>query len=269
MSKIDVSELGLEVTRFCTLECIHCLRGNRKKEFISSEVIEVAFKNINCVEKLLITGGEPLLAINAIKKIIYEIRKNNVRIEKITIITNATILHNKQIELLDELKLLCNEFNILISFDKFHLMEIENKEYLEENKRILEILKERYNAKLYGYPYETEWNVMVQPIGRAANITQEYLDKINATGEPSRYVLFPKLINHCYYKKDDYLSGGIYISVNGMLVTDGIPFDEEDAQDEKFNILRNGFLESINNRINDSDFQNCYKKLLEKTKNNK
>ena len=251
MNKINVSLLGLEVTRFCTLECLHCLRGDYKKEYISDEVIEKSFEYIKHIDKLLITGGEPFVAIKALRKIIDMLKISDISVGKITIVTNATVLYDKQIELLDELRLLCKELEILISFSKFHLMELENKGHLETEKRNTEILKNRYNASLYGYPFDTAYKVIIYSVGRAAKLTQEYLDKINSIGEPSNYVLWNNRLNNCYYECDEYLSGNIYVSVNGTLVTNGLPFDEEDEQDEKYNILNTGLLEAINNRINE------------------
>lgn len=250
MNKLNVSLLGLEVTRFCTLECPHCLRGDYKKEYITDEVIEKSLKYIKHIDKLLITGGEPFVAIKALRKIIDLLKISDISINKITIITNATVLYDKQIELLDELRNLCKEFEILISSDKFHLIELENKGYLEIKKRNTEILKDRYSAELYGYPYNI-FGEIISSIGRATKLTQEYLDKINSIGEPSKYVILSKNVSNCYYESGGYLSGNIYVSVNGTLVTEGMSFDEEDEQNERYNILQNGFLRAINNRIKD------------------
>ena len=77
---MKLEKLYLEVTRMCTLECEHCLRGNREKEFMSLETIRNVFSNVKEVDTLLITGGEPLIAIKQISEIIKAIYNNNVKV---------------------------------------------------------------------------------------------------------------------------------------------------------------------------------------------
>ena len=74
--------LYLGVTRICTLECEHCLRGNRRNEYMSLETIDNAFKDVKEIDTLLLTGGEPLLAIKQIREILKQIKKNNVKLSK-------------------------------------------------------------------------------------------------------------------------------------------------------------------------------------------
>ena len=41
---MKVENLYLELTRMCTLECEHCLRGDRRNEYMSFETINNVFK---------------------------------------------------------------------------------------------------------------------------------------------------------------------------------------------------------------------------------
>ena len=59
MDKLDVKNLYLEVTRDCTLECIHCYRGEKEDKYLSFDVIDKVFSGVEKIHKLLITGGEP------------------------------------------------------------------------------------------------------------------------------------------------------------------------------------------------------------------
>ena len=61
-----IETLYLEVTRMCTLECEHCVRGDRENKFMSSETINNALKDVKEIGLLFFEGGEPLLAIDQI-----------------------------------------------------------------------------------------------------------------------------------------------------------------------------------------------------------
>ena len=105
---MDVEKLYLEVTRMCNLECEHCLRGNREDLYMSDETITNALKNIKKIGTLLITGGEPLLALRQIRTIIQMIKDNNIKVDKIILITNSTILNKEILSTLKELFLISN-----------------------------------------------------------------------------------------------------------------------------------------------------------------
>ena len=64
--KLVINELLLEITRNCTLECEHCLKGDCQKFNIDDNTLNNVFKDIKSIKTLVLTGGEPLLAPNAI-----------------------------------------------------------------------------------------------------------------------------------------------------------------------------------------------------------
>ena len=78
---MKVEKLHLELTRMCTIECEHCFRGERRNEFMSINTIDNIFKDVSEVEFLLLTGGEPLLALRQIKELINIINKKNIKID--------------------------------------------------------------------------------------------------------------------------------------------------------------------------------------------
>ena len=100
MEKLDVKNLYLEITRDCTLECIHCYRGNRENKYLSFAVIDKVFSGVEKIHKLLITGGEPFLALEQLKRIAYNIQKYAIKIDRITIVTNGTVLSKEIINLI-------------------------------------------------------------------------------------------------------------------------------------------------------------------------
>ena len=75
---MKVEKLYLELTRMCTIECEHCLRGCRRNEFMSLETINNVLKDIEHIELLLLTGGEPLLALKQIKELLKVVTNYNI-----------------------------------------------------------------------------------------------------------------------------------------------------------------------------------------------
>ena len=149
MKKLDIDNLTLEVTRFCNLECIHCLRGESENKYITSNTINNLMKNINSIHLLTITGGEPLIATNSINKLISSIKTNNIKIDNIQLITNGTILSSNTLKVLKELQSISN-LHLYLSSDKFHLIELQKKELLDKYERNKKIYKELFYAKEYG-----------------------------------------------------------------------------------------------------------------------
>ena len=59
MTQLSIDSLVLEVTRWCDLECKHCLRGKRQRKSMQLPVIEALARNEIYIHGLAITGGEP------------------------------------------------------------------------------------------------------------------------------------------------------------------------------------------------------------------
>ena len=59
-----IKKLCLQVTRMCTLKCEHCLKGDGEEKYMPFETIANILKDVTEIDELLITGGEPLLAID-------------------------------------------------------------------------------------------------------------------------------------------------------------------------------------------------------------
>ena len=122
LSDIGVTDtLGLVIapTSGCNFACPYCFEGEKKTKIITDDVIESLIRFINgysSVKKLDLTwyGGEPLMAFNKIKQIIYKIKKEcHVEINSQSIITNAYLLSDKVIKEMIDLGV--NQ--IQISFD--------------------------------------------------------------------------------------------------------------------------------------------------------
>ena len=96
-----VNYLRISVTDRCDLRCVYCMKENMqflpRNEILSLEEIERLCENFIelGVEKIRLTGGEPLVRkniINLIKNL--NLKKNKTNLKEITLTTNGTLLSN-------------------------------------------------------------------------------------------------------------------------------------------------------------------------------
>ena len=103
-----VNYLRVSVTDRCDLRCVYCMKEKMqflpKKEILTLEEIERLCDNFIelGVEKIRITGGEPLVRNDIIKLIEkLNLKKNDTSLKEITLTTNGTLLkkYAKQLKL--------------------------------------------------------------------------------------------------------------------------------------------------------------------------
>lgn len=244
-----VEELHLEATRNCTLECEHCLRGNRQAINMDTVVLDKIFKYVKNVGTLLLTGGEPLLAIEILERLVEILKTKQVRVNKIMLITNGTVLDDRILKLLHDLQ--DNSYLTLkLSTDIFHQIDLEKKGLLELRNKNLEILSKDnfYNFNEYGKDEESYIKSSLMNKGKAKELTPERLEEINSISKTEW------IINNWREEKhprttliDNMVEGNITIDVYGNIVSKGLSFDEEDkeAYETGLNIINMPFDEAI------------------------
>ena len=252
MDKLDISNLTIEVTRFCNLECIHCLRGDSENKHIKDNTINNLMKNINSIDLLTITGGEPLIAINSINKLIKYIKENNIKVENIQLITNGTILSSNTLKCLKQLQEISN-LHLYISSDRFHLLELQEKNLIDLYEKNKDIYKELFNAEEYGDYSNIKNRVIIRVMGRANNLDNNLINQINRNYK-CNYVLSNMINGKIEYKtpyiKDKKVIGKLVIDVNGNIVGDNLSFISEDQEtNSKTNINNYTLEEAINNHL--------------------
>lgn len=128
MSKIYVDSLAMIVTDRCNMDCAHCLRGCKRNLDMSDEVIETTLGQIRSIGNLAINGGEPLLVLDKIEKIINYVVEKHIKLREFTITLNGTIYSEKLLELLDYINDYIGDEGInsllAISLDSYHLDEV-------------------------------------------------------------------------------------------------------------------------------------------------
>ena len=251
MQKLDVENLSIEITRFCNLECIHCLRGDSERKYIDKNTINNLMNNINSINLLTITGGEPLIAIKQINELINSIRQNNIKVKDIQLITNGTILSSNTLKCLKDLTQISN-LHLYISNDKFHQIELEKNDLLERKDKIKKVYKELFNAKDYG-DYSNTNRVIIKTTGRGELLNNEDINKINLNYK-SNYIL-SSMVNTKVefitpYIKENKVLGKLTIDVHGNIVGDNQSFINEDKKASyNTNINNISLEEGINNNL--------------------
>jgi len=233
MDRLNIRTLLLELTRQCNLECKHCFRGESENKYMSVDMIDKIFKNTARINTLLLTGGEPFLAVNQLNKIVDIINKDIININDLIIVTNGTILTDEILNMLFVINEKTN-LQIRVSTDKFHLLELQknNLEYIE--KKNINLLRKYFylddrlpNDKFY----------IIDRVGRAANLTQNDIDNINKYGDNSvKYIFGNDKILEKYRKDyplpylidDNVVDGSLNIDVYGNITPTYYPFKEED-----------------------------------------
>lgn len=271
-----LNELHLEITRNCTLHCEHCLRGDKECVNMSLDTLNNVFKDIEKIDTLLLTGGEPLIAINQLEKLVEIIKSKEIKIGTIRLITNGTIMSARVLRVLKEFANIAI-FDIKVSDNIFHTLELERLGFTELRNKNFTILKECLGAVEYGSEdKEEDLNLkcmvyqMLTAKGRASTIAPERLAEINEL--VSRPYVTDKEFN---ISSDDYkivhimngtIEGPISIDVNGNLVGYGREFKEEDSDALliQANINEISLEEAVNRYIQFKDSYSAEQKRLKK-----
>lgn len=230
MERLNVRSLLLELTRNCNIECKHCFRGDSQDIYMSLDIIDYLFKNVCRINELLLTGGEPFLAVEQLKCIRDNILKDYTNVGDIIIVTNGTILTLDIIDLLTDISTRANVV-IRISNDYFHELELNNKNLISVKERNIKLLKQDFSieeekpSKIY----------VVDRIGRAYNLTDEDLININKNQE-TKYIFSNNRLLQEYREKyplpklirEDVVDGSLNIDVNGNITPTYYPYELED-----------------------------------------
>lgn len=128
-----LESLGINITKNCNINCAHCLCGEPLNEYITKEVVEHIFDDVDSVGELFLTGGEPLLRPDLIKMVKDVLQEKNVKPDKISLTTNGTLFEEQQKEALLYLFKGAKKKKMYFSNDYFHKEAI--KEYYKKNKK--------------------------------------------------------------------------------------------------------------------------------------
>ena len=231
---MNIDNLFLEITRFCNLECEHCLRGDAEPISMSLETMDNVFRDIKEVNYLLLTGGEPFIAVKQLAHLLGKMKNKEVTIYNIGIVTNGTVLSSKLLQILKELNEWCM-LRISVSGDIFHMLEIEKKGFLRKREENYRNLCSEFMVNEYFHEYGERKSVVYDLLGRAKNLTPLRLDKINRMAN-NYYIISDAYIaaGTTYSLVGNTLKGNLAIDVNGNVVTNSRPYIQEDEESKQY-----------------------------------
>jgi len=259
-----IEQLHLQITRNCTLECEHCLRGNRQHININPIIIDKIFEDIKEIKSLLLTGGEPLIAIEVLEHLVKIIKTKDIKINKIYIVTNGTVLSPRIINVLKEFNSF-SKLDLKVSNDIFHQTELINKNLLDLRNENYERLKLRFdNVREYGKETYCYTKIALAKRGNAKNLTDERLQEFNKKANQT-YVIDNSLYENDYpiTLENDIVTGKITIDVFGNLVEPDLSYEEEDmiGYETGINVMTMPFKEAIESFIKYHDDKSKQKVL--------
>ncbi len=124
---MDFCSFTFIVTEDCNFNCTYCYK-KKSKTYVTDSIIEKSieffFPYLSKECYINFYGGEPLLAFNKIKKIIYILESKNKKLKKnfhYSITSNGSLIDNKILKFLNQYK-----FSLMISFDGY-AQEISRK----------------------------------------------------------------------------------------------------------------------------------------------
>ncbi len=126
------------VTEDCNFNCIYCYK-KKNKIYITGSIIEKSieffFPYLSKDCYINFYGGEPLLAFDKIKKIIYILESKNKKLKKkihYSITSNGSLIDNKILKFLNQYK-----FSLMLSFDGFAQDILRKKGSFEQTVSII------------------------------------------------------------------------------------------------------------------------------------
>jgi len=131
---MHIDQLIVEVTRKCNMQCPHCLRGDAENKTINIDYVRNLFSQVDSINTLTITGGEPSLAPKKISEIVEVAREMDIEINSFYMVTNAKRVTPLFIKAIKDLYNFCsdNEASMVqVSNDGYHEFEQENFDFLE------------------------------------------------------------------------------------------------------------------------------------------
>lgn len=122
---LNIYNMVLEITRRCNMSCAHCLRGASQRLDMSYSTLWNAFKDVDHISTLTISGGEPSMKPDIINNIWSIIVNRGITLGGFYVVTNAksTYRRNEFLKYLDRLYERCDEkemCSLVVSEDQFH-----------------------------------------------------------------------------------------------------------------------------------------------------
>ena len=149
---MHINDLIIEVTRRCNMACDHCLRGDEQSIDISPESMESLISQVDYIDTVTFSGGEPSLNSSAISQFIELCMRSNVGVGSFYIATNGLSIDVDFIINCLKLYSYCDDkelCSVEVSNDYFHACEDSYDTELLEGLSFFsrKFTKENYNYR--------------------------------------------------------------------------------------------------------------------------
>jgi organic radical activating enzyme len=211
----DGVDLMFEITRFCNMQCPHCVRGDSQRMRIKKDYINEAISKVGYVYTLMLTGGEPALAVDLINYTRESFRMHGKTYGNFWMATNGTVTS--------------------LSFFDALTKAYDNAE--ENDSSGLRVSIDGYHDKIDVYPFQE----FIENIGYDKNY-EVYLEEAGAP-EPEfliydgraamNYPATRSVKHNIHLFQDGRIEGTIYINAKGYIIsTCDISYETMDNDEE-------------------------------------
>lgn len=227
--KFILHDLAIETTRRCNLKCEHCMRGESQNIDISKEIIDIILNNdeIQRIDHICFSGGEPTLNPNIIIYTIDKIIAENIDVLEIAMVTNGQIFNKDLVEAFNRFNEYRNQKNkqqIMINNSDFSTDVLES---LIQGNTKGGHARITFSVDKFHYPVSQEIRDNYQKYAKGLKITEISIkdEDIYKTGFSKIGKEFDyKLDQIKYYKTGDcyMVFDNIYITATGYITSEGM-----------------------------------------------
>lgn len=106
--------------------CKHCFRGDAERVELNENAVDNLLNQVKSINELCFTGGEPMLSISSMQYIFRTIQVNNVRLGRVSLVTNGLLAPKKFISLMLDIEAYISRkgetpcIEIGVSCDRYH-----------------------------------------------------------------------------------------------------------------------------------------------------
>lgn len=197
---MNITDLSIEVTRECNMNCDHCLRGEQQVMNLSTNYISDLLDQLSYISDVTFTGGEPSLVPGIIKCFLEMAKERNIEIGSFYIATNGTNADSSFINTCLDLFAYCKDKELCY-------LQYSNDIYHDTPYYIVENIEKLKGLKFFSFKYKNErlsFNGMLDQ-GRAvencyiSNEVKEYpIKSIEDFNDSSIYLnCLGQIINGC------------------------------------------------------------------------
>jgi len=193
------------------------MRGGAQNKTMTPDIISATFENIKRVGNLVIGGGEPSLAVEAIHQIYQQILWKKVEIENIFIVTNGKTVSKKLLIEFNKLYGLCGDSSEISGF------AISNDEFHEKARGFYRSIEDYTELMYDSYEEETDdfSNINEDLIQEHTNKdTMNWLARGRAKDFGNNHDAYLDNLKLDDFENPKQIHGEIYVCYNGDVLGD-------------------------------------------------